>query len=186
MRQRRQNLNNRMSNYLATQFTQHLLQTSLFKTSKRIACYLPHDGELNLNYVIQRIWEMNKTCYVPVLNRLNRKQLLFAQYNNDSQLKKNKFGILEPTISPRNASNAHNLDLILIPLVAFDRSGNRLGMGGGFYDRTLAFLDKREIWLKPKLYGVAYEFQQVDSIKTDSWDIPLHGVLTEIKKYDII
>ena len=182
MRQRRQNLSKNMSNFLATQFTQHFLQTSLFKTSKRIGCYLPNDGELNLQFVIQHIWGMNKTCFLQVLNR---KKLLFTQYHNDMQLKENRFGIPEPAISPRKAHSAHNLDLILIPLVAFDRAGNRLGMGGGFYDRTLAFLDKRAVWLKPKIYGVAYEFQQVDSIKTDAWDIPLHGVLTEIKQYDI-
>ncbi len=185
MRQRRQNLSKNMRNYLAAQFTQHFLQTSLFKTSKRIGCYLSNDGELNLQFVIQHIWGMNKTCFLPVLNTLKRKQLLFTQYHSDSQLKKNRFGIPEPIILPRKALSAHNLDLILIPLVAFDRSGNRLGMGGGFYDRTLAFLDKRKVWLKPKIYGIAYEFQQVDSIKTDAWDIPLHGILTEIKQYEI-
>jgi len=185
MRQRRQNLGKNMNDYLAAQFAQHFLQTSLFKTSRRIACYLPNDGELNLQFVIQRIWQMNKTCYIPVVNKLNRKQLSFSQYNNDTQLKDNKYGIPEPEISPRNTLKAHNMDLILIPLVAFDRFGNRLGMGGGFYDRTLAFLDKRETWLKPKIYGVAYEFQQVDNIEIDTWDIPLHGVLTEIKQYDI-
>lgn len=184
MQERRNSLNDTMRCQLAKQFTQHLFQTRLFKTSNKIACYLPFNGEMDLQFVIQQIWKMNKTCYLPVLNKLNQRQLLFSRFDANTQLKKNKFGIHEPVVSPRNAVNAHNLDLILMPLVAFDQSGNRLGMGGGFYDRTLAFLTQRTIWLKPKIVGVAYEFQQVNSIKNDAWDIPLNAVMTEIKQYE--
>jgi len=175
-----------MRNHFAMQFTQHFLHTRLFKTSKRIACYLPNDGEMSLQLVINQAWKMDKACYLPVLNKLNNRQLLFAHYDTNSSLRKNKFGIPEPVISPRDSFHPLNLDLVLVPLVAFDRSGNRLGMGGGFYDRTLAFLRQRKKWLRPRIYGVAYEFQQVNSIKANAWDIPLHGVLTEIKQYDFI
>jgi 5-formyltetrahydrofolate cyclo-ligase len=185
MRQRRRYLNDNMRNHLAMQFTQHFLHTPLFKTSKRIACYLPNDGEMDLQLIIEQIWRMNKTCYLPVLNQLNHRQLLFAQYNINTPLGKNKFGIPEPLIPPRDAFHALNLDLVLVPLVAFDGTGNRLGMGGGFYDRTLAFMSQRKVWLKPKIYGVAYEFQQVAALNKKAWDIPMHGVLTEIKQYDM-
>lgn len=186
MRRRRQNLSPHMRKYLAKQFTEHFLQTPLFKNSKRIACYMPNDGEMDLHQVIRQIWKMHKACYLPVLNRHNFKQLFFAPFNRETEMKKNKYGIPEPVISARKAYQIQNLDLILIPLVAFDNAGNRLGMGGGFYDKTLSFIEHREKWLKPRIYGVAYEFQQVSSIKKDKWDIPLHGVLTEIKQYDFI
>jgi 5-formyltetrahydrofolate cyclo-ligase len=71
------------------------------------------------------------------------------------------------------------LDLILTPLVAFDDQGNRLGMGGGFYDRTLAYLGRRKHWKKPRLIGTAHAFQQVARLPHESWDVPLHGVVTE-------
>jgi len=73
----------------------------------------------------------------------------------------------------------HALDLILLPLVAFDKSGHRLGMGGGYYDRTLAFLAHRRLWRKPHLLGTAYQFQQLETLPTQPWDIPLDGIATE-------
>lgn len=146
---------------------------------------MPNDGELDLQYVIKHIWKMNKTCYLPVIGKNKFQKLSFAPFEQQTELKKNKYGIPEPVISSREATQAQDLDLVLIPLVAFDRDGNRIGMGGGFYDRTLSFMEQRNTWLKPNIYGVAYEFQQVSSIKKDPWDIPMHGVLSEIKQYDL-
>ena len=185
MRRRRQNLSSQMRMMLAKQFTEHFVQSPLFKSSKRIACYMPNDGELDLQYVIRQIWKMNKTCYLPILSDNKFQKLLFAPFEQHTELKKNKYGIPEPIISSREATQVQNLDLVLIPLVAFDRDGNRIGMGGGFYDKTLSFMNQRKVWLKPNIYGVAYEFQQVSPIKKDPWDIPMHGVLSEIKQYDM-
>lgn len=75
------------------------------------------------------------------------------------------------------------LDLIILPLVAFDLSGNRLGMGGGFYDRTLSFKHQRCHWKGPKLIGIAHELQRVDLLPVNDWDIPLDAVITEQKLY---
>jgi len=69
--------------------------------------------------------------------------------------------------------------LIFLPLVAFDNAGNRLGMGGGYYDRTLAWKQRRRYWHGSRLIGVAYGFQQLERLPVESWDIGLDGILTD-------
>jgi 5-formyltetrahydrofolate cyclo-ligase len=71
------------------------------------------------------------------------------------------------------------LDLVLTPLVGFDHKGNRLGMGGGYYDRSFAFLLRRQNWKKPRLVGLAYDFQQLDKLPAKNWDVPLTAVATD-------
>ena len=92
-------------------------------------------------------------------------------------MRRGDFGIQEPAGGPIRA--ARNLDIILTPLVAFDSAGNRIGMGGGYYDRTFAFLKRRTTWRKPKLIGIAFGLQEVDAVPVDTWDVPLDGILTE-------
>jgi 5-formyltetrahydrofolate cyclo-ligase len=105
--------------------------------------------------------------------------LWFTPYAADSELVQNRFGIPEPRVLPRRRVPPWRLDLILVPLVGFDSAGNRLGMGGGFYDQTLAFLQRRSHWRKPRLLGIAYDFQQLDQLPAEPWDIPLDGIATE-------
>ena len=89
----------------------------------------------------------------------------------------NAYGIAEPT--GRVLINPRRLDLVLTPLVAFDAYGTRLGMGGGHYDRSFHFLLHRRHWLRPKLIGVGYRFQQVPVIRRQPWDIPLWAAVTD-------
>jgi len=98
----------------------------------------------------------------------------------------NQFGIAEPMVSPRYYLRADALDLLLVPLVAFDVNGNRLGMGGGFYDRTLAYLKRRQHWCRPYLLGIAHDFQRVESLKRADWDIPLQAILTNKSFYPVL
>ena len=97
----------------------------------------------------------------------------------------NRFGIQEPACSPRHWVRAWQLDLILLPLVAFDESGNRLGMGGGFYDRSLAYRQSRTHSRRPRLIGLAHELQRVEQLATNSWDIPLDMIATEKRVFRI-
>ena len=90
-----------------------------------------------------------------------------------------RFGIPEPVVGVKELVRARRLDLVLLPLVGFDHKGNRLGMGAGFYDRTLAFLRDRVHWKKPHAVGLAYDFQRVDGFDVDPWDIPLTAVVTD-------
>jgi len=157
----------------------------VFRAGKRIAFYLPIDGELDLTPLIQRAWAMKKMCYLPVLDTLTEDQLRFAPYHQNSPLQLNCFGIPEPQVSEHHLVRAYTLDLILVPLVAFDIRGNRLGMGGGFYDRTLAYLKHRNHWHKPHIFGTAYEFQKIDALTRHAWDIPMHGIVTEKNSFRV-
>ena len=103
-----------------------------------------------------------------------------------SRLALNRFGIPEPATTSREIKSARNLDLILLPLVAADRHGNRLGMGGGFYDNSLAFLHRRHIWKLPHIIGVAHDFQIVDNLPSDPWDVQLNALITDTNHYNCI
>ncbi len=108
--------------------------------------------------------------------------MAFAPYEKKTCLRKNSFGILEPVYQKKQLKTARQLDLVLAPLVAFDPQGNRLGMGGGFYDRALSHLrahGRRTRKHHPLFIGIAHELQQVDSLQVQSWDIPLHAIITE-------
>jgi 5-formyltetrahydrofolate cyclo-ligase len=157
--------------------------THLFRSSNHLACYWPSDGELDPLPLMQRAWARNKTCYLPVLNELPSQRLWFAPYREGDLLVYNRYGILEPSLPANELASARMLDLILAPLVAFDGQGNRLGMGGGFYDRTFAFLNYRKHWHSPRLFGMAYDFQKVTHIKAAHWDVPLQGVVTDAGLY---
>lgn len=154
-----------------------------FRISQRVALYLPNDGEIDPVPLILRLWQSGKTCYLPILSRLRHDRLWFAPYYPDTALIYNRLGILEPTVSAQQRMRAQDLDLILMPLVAFDSAGNRLGMGGGFYDKSLAFLRNRRLWHKPRLIGLAHEFQRIKKIEANDWDVPLQAVATDQRIY---
>jgi 5-formyltetrahydrofolate cyclo-ligase len=154
-------------------------QSAWFKESQHIACYLANDGEIKPEALIAEIWKSGKLCYLPVLAADGVNILQFAEYTPDTQLSTNRFGITEPVISGGNTRLVQNLDLICLPLVAFDDRGNRMGMGKGFYDRTLAFLNSDPRPIKPKLLGLAHGFQKVDKLTAQDWDVPLNAIATE-------
>ena len=155
-----------------------LVRQLIYQKSSRIAFYLPNDSELSLQIALQYSLSQNKNCYLPVICSTANPTMRFARFDNRTKLTKNRFGIPEPIVTRRRYLSAALLDLVLMPLVAFDASGNRLGMGGGFYDKTFSFLKRRKSWKRPKLIGVAYDFQQIDDLPGDAWDVPLDGVVT--------
>lgn len=161
----------------------HLSATRLFRVSRRVALYLPNDGEIDPQPLMQRVWRMGKKCYLPMLSRVRHDRLWFAPYQPSTPLALNRFGIPEPLVPAHSWVRAQDLDLVLMPLVAFDTRGNRLGMGGGFYDKSLAFLRHRGQWRKPHLIGLAHDFQRVDRLDTFVWDVPLQGVATDRTVY---
>lgn len=134
---------------------------------------------MDLTPLIARALSMGKQCYLPVLSPLYHNRLWFAPYKSGMPLLLNRFGIPEPDANWSMMRPAWTLDLMLTPLVAFDADGNRLGMGGGYYDRTLAYLERRRHWRRPRLLGTAYSFQQVETLPHAEWDVPLHGIATE-------
>ncbi len=185
MRARRRQLSTAERHSAALKTARLLTNSPLLRNSRRIACYFPCNGEMDLTPVMQRIWAMGKHCYLPVLDELGSGRLWFAHYRAGDPLWLNRFGIPEPRHPHHWLVKPWQLDLVLAPLLAFDPQGNRLGMGGGHYDRTLAFLQRRRCWHRPRFYGVAYEFQKVDCLDQQPWDIPLHGIITEQHIYRI-
>jgi 5-formyltetrahydrofolate cyclo-ligase len=184
LRARRQDLSAPEQTHAAHQLIARLVATRLYRVSRRIAVYLPNDGEIDPVPLMARIWKMNKTCYLPILSRLRHDRLWFAPFTQDTPLAANRFGILEPVVPARTWVRAQELDLILMPLVGFDTHGNRLGMGGGFYDKSLAFLRHRTLWRKPHLIGLAHDFQRVKKLDACAWDVPLQAVATDRTVYN--
>lgn len=184
IRQQRRALNETDREHAAFSLCERISSSRLFQKSKHIAFYLSNDGEMDLSLLIEHAWQQGKQCYLPVLAEPNTQQLWFIPYTKETKLKNNRFGIPEPVHSHKTRlKKTLSLDLILMPLVAFDIQGNRVGMGGGFYDRSLAFLKQRRNWHKPNLLGIAYEFQKQETIKTSPWDVPLQGIATEEQYY---
>lgn len=122
---------------------------------------------------------MGKKTYLPVLHPILHNRLWFVPYTRKTRLVKNIYRIEEPPIikAPRRPPWA--LSLVLLPLVAFDPSGNRMGMGGGYYDRTFSFKDREKGLAGPELIGLAHELQRVESLPVENWDIPLSGIISD-------
>lgn len=147
-----------------------------FLASKHIACYLAYAGEIETQPIIDLIWRLGKICYLPLLHPDREQGLYFVAYHPGDTLIVNRFGIAEPSASLAQGFPVDALDLVVLPLVGFDREGHRLGMGGGYYDRTFA---TRVQGAKPRLLGYAYACQGTASLPHDPWDIPLDYALTE-------
>lgn len=164
-----------------------LIRQTEVKHAKKIAIYLANDGELNTQPFINWCWHNEISVYLPVIHPFSKGNLLFLKYSETSILIKNKYGILEPKLDVRNIITVNNLDIIFTPLVAFDQRGNRLGMGGGFYDRTLAnwhiqYQQNKQTKLLP--IGLAHDCQKIEKIPFESWDIPLPIIITPTTRYN--
>lgn len=178
IRRQRRALNAQQQAHAAEMFAYYFCRSDYYTNAKRIACYLSNDGELSTELVIQRAWKDHKLIYLPVLHPF-ADRLQFAAYQKKTALVDNRFGIGEPALGAIHRVRALEMDVVLTPLVAFDRQGNRMGMGGGFYDRSFAFLKHRQHWRRPVLIGCAHSLQEVDSIPVQSWDVPLSAVFTD-------
>lgn len=181
MRQQRRQLTIVERTVLSQQLTFQLLQQSFVHASQAIACYWPFDGEVDTQSIISILQSLDKTCYLPVLDA-KTKLLHFAEYAVDTPLQTNRYGIAEP-IQSKIGVSILCLDLILLPMVAFDAQGHRLGTGGGYYDRTLHSLGSCPRPTKPLLVGLAYEFQRITYLQPQPWDITLDGIITDQQLY---
>ncbi|HDM8040366.1 5-formyltetrahydrofolate cyclo-ligase [Vibrio fluvialis] len=146
------------------------------QTCHHIALYLSTDGELDTQPLIEWLWSQGKAVYLPVLHPFSAGHLLFLHYQSSTPMTYNKFGILEPKLDQTLVKPVKELDLICTPLVAFDSHGHRLGMGGGYYDRTLAHWFKTGEGAQPM--GLAHDCQHVEQLPTEAWDIPLPKIVT--------
>ena len=160
-----------------------LAQHPLFRRAKHISLYLPTDGEIDPSLLLRAAQRRGKATYLPVLSAWPRTKMVFQRVRPGEKLLPNRFRILEPRVNIRRQRKVWALDLVLMPLVGFDDEGGRLGMGGGFYDRSLAYLARRQRWRKPTLLGLAHECQKVDRLAQASWDVPMAGTVTNKQWY---
>lgn len=179
LRARRRALTPQQRHQHSLQLARRLANSRAFRNSRRIAFYLATGEEMELAPLLAIARARNKRCYLPVLRPTYQHGLWFAEYRPGDPLIDNRFRIAEPSIRRRPPTPLCGLDLILVPLVGFDAAGHRIGMGGGFYDRTLAWSRRFPHWKGPRLVGVGYECQRVERIEPQPWDVPLDGVVTE-------
>lgn len=182
MRSRRRDLTAYEQRLASAMAIDNILHHPIFLRARHIALFLPNDGEIDISELMPTAWAMHKRCYLPILASPGQR-LVFAPMEKDSRLELNRYGIPEPVANRRQLRLPRQLDLVLTPLVAFDAQGNRIGMGGGYYDRSFAFLRRRQHWCRPHMLGVAHDFQRVSTLPQQPWDVPLHGVFTDRQFY---
>ncbi len=180
LRKRRRALTPAQQHQAARSLCKQLKRQPLFTRSQHIALYLPNDGEIDPTPIIHSIWHLGKHCYLPVLKPGRDKRLWFVPYTSTTPLRPNRFGIPEPIADYRKSRAPNTLDLVLMPLVGFDENGGRMGMGGGFYDRTFAFKQTSSS-KRPYLLGLAHECQRVEQLELARWDIPLDAIATDTR-----
>ena len=173
----RQQASYRMSEQVAT--------TEAYGRAERMAGYLPFEGEADPLPLMDRAIQDGKQVFVPIIARKNA-PLQFARWSRKVTMRKNFFGIDEPDVPPEEWIDGAALNLVLVPLVGFDEAGNRIGVGGGYYDRTFSFLPTDRVCdpARTFLFGLAFEMQKLPSIATRPWDVRLDAVVTELRMYD--
>ena len=179
LRQTRRQLSPAQQRHAARRLYRQLSHHPLFRRARHIALYLPNDGEIDPRLLLRAAQRRGKATYLPVLNPWPRTRMVFQRIEPGERLRRNRFGIFEPVIRTARQRRVWALDLLLMPLVGFDGNGGRLGMGGGFYDRSLAYRARRKKSHKPTLLGLAHECKRVDRLPLESWDVPLLGTVTD-------
>ena len=164
------------------QFARILRRSKLLRPGKHIAVYAAHDCEADPSAIVRLARRNRCELYLPAIANYRRRRMEFRSYAFDTRLRRNRYGIAEPGRSAPRIAVRH-LDLVLLPLVAVDPSGTRLGTGAGFYDRCLQHLRAGRRWRRPKLIGLGYEFQRVAGLAARTWDVPLDALLTEKDLY---
>ena len=181
LRSRRKALSLTFQQKAAKDLLSILKNNSVIKQAKHIAVYLANNGELDLQPFIHWCWQHNKHIYLPIVHPFSKGNLLFLHYDNNSTMVSNRYSIDEPKLDVRNIKPIQQLDIILTPLVAFDNTGARVGMGGGYYDRTLAKWYEHyalNTQYTPSIFGIAHDCQQIAKVPHEAWDIPLPKIIT--------
>jgi len=154
------------------------LHHRLLHRKRRAGFYIPAKGEFDCLPLINRALHMGMGCYLPMVPPSRQKKLWFSRLGDGPHWALNRYGIPE-YVRHNGRVRVFGLDILFLPLLGFDQRGYRMGMGGGYYDSSLAYLEKRRRWRRPLLVGLAFESQGLAELPTDPWDIPLDAVITE-------
>ena len=179
MRRRRADLSAAQLDDAADRLCTRLIEIEAYRDAQRIAAYFAVNGEISLHPLIDHALAQGKEIYLP---NLDQQALRFSPYFHEQKMRINRYRLPEPDVGEDEMLAPESLDLVLAPLVVFDAARNRIGMGGGFYDRSFAFRKDPEK-VKPVLVGVAHELQKVDQLVAESWDVRLDLVVTDRAVY---
>lgn len=161
----------------------HALRHRLLAARKRIGFYMPANAEIDIMPLLNRAYAMGVQCFLPIVPGRGRLKMWFSRLEHQPHLPRhwrlNRFGIPEYHAPRGLRLRGAALHQVFMPMLGFDARGYRIGMGGGYYDASLAFLGIRKTWRAPRLIGVAFSAQQTERIPNDPWDVPLDGILTE-------
>jgi len=175
LRDKRRALNETALQTAADALTPHVLATlDTLGPLRKVAGYLAFQGEIDVAAILDELRRQSVTTFVPMLQG---ETLAFAEWSDSTPTTVNRFGIVEPEVPEPDWINADTLDAVLVPLVGFDAKGQRMGMGGGFYDKT--FANRKNGQAPPWLIGVAHSIQQVETVYADWWDVPLDAIVTD-------
>lgn len=178
LRQRRKDLDPVERQALSEAAAGCLASSLPWQTARTVALYIAVQGELDTTVLLENAWANGKTVLLPVPSRKSPGRMHFAPCSGMDALRPGLFGIPEPAGADADSLSedcACAPDLIVIPALAFDPAGTRLGMGGGYYDRLLA-LPRYQHCLR---VGLIYAFQFVACLPKEAWDLPTHAVCTE-------
>lgn len=184
LKQRRRSLPAREAASAQAAILRRLRRHPWFVRARRIAAYFGSKGEVDPMPLLTQISDPRRRLYLPVLHPFRHGRLWFCAWRPGDRLHPNRFGIPEPVKRGVHIRPAQQFDLVIVPLLGFDADGNRLGMGGGFYDRTFAFRANRRHMKRPLLVGLAYEMQRVERLPVQPWDIALDAVISECRVYE--
>jgi 5-formyltetrahydrofolate cyclo-ligase len=157
-------------------------QLADYLVDTRIAGYWAIDGELPLHIVVANLNRRGQHYCLPRIT--GARQLSFVEWRSGADLEANRYGIPEPVCTESDLIAPADIDIVLLPLLGFDRRGSRIGYGGGYYDASFAFLRDREEATSPLLVGIGYAAQEVEAIEVAEWDVRLDYVATENELID--
>ena len=158
--------------------TEKLLFMECIKKANIIMIYLDFNNEVKTDALITKLLSMRKTVVAPVTIKNKRKLIPFKITNIKDDITIGAYGIREPKQNPNNKLNIKDIDIVIVPAVAYDKNCYRLGYGGGFYDRFIKKLKDDAITI-----GIAFDFQVLNSIPKESHDAQLNYIVTETNIY---
>lgn len=162
--------------------TSQVILLTAFIKSQTVGIYLAQENEIDTQAIMDAAILQNKQLYLPVVPPGKSKALSFYPYHPQDPLHEDRYGILEPDSKQQTACAPNALDVVFLPLVAFDRACDRIGRGAGYYDHTFSFVMTTTV-KRPILIGLGYEFQQIEGTEPTKWDVPMDYIVTESMCY---